>query len=128
LLYGGEMDSLVGEDLNRNGVLDPNEDLNHNGQFEPGVLEYVTVYRREPNTYSNGVPRISLRNVTATGPLYTLFQTAFGSTRADQLMINLGLLIPAAAGGGRRPPVTPPQTFASPLQLYTRSKMTSDEF
>jgi DNA uptake protein ComE-like DNA-binding protein len=133
LLYGADMDTLIGEDLNRNGVLDPNEDLNHNGQLEPGILDCVTVYSREPNTYSNSLPRISLSGVTATGPLGTLFQNTFGSTRSDQLMINLGLLVPASTGGARgappgRPQVIPPQNFASPLQLYVRSKMTSDEF
>jgi len=73
LLYGGDTDTLVGEDINRNGILDPNEtDSNHNGQLEPGVLEYVTVYSREPNTYSNGTARVSLSGVTATSPLYTV--------------------------------------------------------
>src|SRR5207249_11130883 len=99
LLYGGDMDTLLGEDANRNGVLDPNEDRNRNGQFEPGVLEYVTVYSREPNTYSNGLPRVSLRDVTATGPLADLLLTAVGFTRSDQIMFNLGLLIPDATGG-----------------------------
>jgi DNA uptake protein ComE-like DNA-binding protein len=128
LLYGADMETLVGEDLNRNGVLDPNEDANHNGQFEPGVLEYVTVYSREPNTYSNGLPRVSLRGVTATGPLATLLQSGFGATRAEQILINLGVLTAAATGGGRIPRVAPPAIFASPLQFYVRSRMTADEF
>jgi type II secretory pathway component PulK len=131
LIYGADMDALVGEDLNRNGILDPNEDINRNGQFEPGILEYVTVYSREPNTYSNGLPRISLTAVTANGPLNDLFVNAFGSTRAGQLMINLGLAAATATGGPRsgtsnRP--IPPKNFASPLQLYVQSQMSADEF
>src|SRR6185503_8836947 len=62
LVYGGDFETLVGEDANRNGILDPNEnDLDHNGQLDPGLLEYVTVYSREPNTYSNGTPRVNIR-------------------------------------------------------------------
>src|SRR5205085_2829248 len=130
LLYGADMDTLIGEDLNRNGVLDSNEDVNRNGQYDPGILEYVTIYSREPNTYSNGTARVSLRNVTATGTLGTLLQNTFGSTRSDQILINLGLLVPASTGGarGRPPAAVPPQNFASPLQFYLRSKMTADEF
>ena len=58
LLYGADMDTLVGEDANRNGILDPSEtDDNQNGMLDPGVLEYVTVYSREPNTNSDGRQR-----------------------------------------------------------------------
>jgi len=50
LVYGATEDMLVGEDLNRNGVLDANEkDLNSNGQLDTGLFEDVTVYTREPN-------------------------------------------------------------------------------
>src|SRR5207244_3326493 len=84
LLYGADMDTLVGEDLNRNGILDVNEnDENHNSTLEPGVLDYVTVYSREPNTYSNGTARVSLRLVSSTGPLPTLLQNTLGSARAN---------------------------------------------
>ncbi len=45
----------MGEDLNRNGVLDKNEkDLNGNGELDPGLFEYVTVYTREPNFHADG--------------------------------------------------------------------------
>jgi type II secretory pathway component PulK len=55
LVYGATIDLLVGEDLNRNGVLDANEkDVNGNGQLDPGLLEYVTVYNREPNFHADG--------------------------------------------------------------------------
>src|SRR5262249_8690043 len=50
LVYDADVDTLVGEDPNRNGVLDPNEtDANRNSQSDPGILEYVTVYSHEPN-------------------------------------------------------------------------------
>ena len=61
LVYGATIDLLVGEDVNRNGVLDANEkDLNGNGTLDPGLFEYVTVYSRQPNTHSDGS---SLTNV-----------------------------------------------------------------
>jgi type II secretory pathway component PulK len=61
LVYGATADLLAGEDINRNGVLDPNEkDLNGNGILDPGLFEYVTVYTREPNFHSDGS---SLTNV-----------------------------------------------------------------
>jgi type II secretory pathway component PulK len=66
LVYGATRDLLVGEDLNRNGVLDQNEkDLNGNGELDPGLLEYVTVYTREPNFHSD---MSSLTNVSLAGP------------------------------------------------------------
>jgi DNA uptake protein ComE-like DNA-binding protein len=122
LLYGGDMDTLVGKDINRNGILDPNEsDSNHNRQLEPGVLEYVTVYSREPNTYSNGVPRVSLRNVTSTGPLAQLLNNALGAAKARQALVNASVV--SLTGGN-----STPQTFASPLQFYRRSQMNADDF
>jgi type II secretory pathway component PulK len=126
LVYGGDYETIVGEDVNRNGVLDPSEtDLNHNGQLDPGLLEYLTVYTREPNTYSNGTPRVTIRTVTGSGgPLPTLLRTVFGSTRANAILRNLGLL--STGGGATQTPVT--RTFRSPLELYVTSRMTADEF
>ncbi len=140
LLFGADMETLTGEDLNRNGILDPNEnDENHNGVLEPGVLDFVTVCSREPNTYSNGTARVDIRVVTATGSLPTLLQNALGSARANVILGNLGLLStgrgPAGRGGagGRGGPAggqggTVILSFTSPLQFYRRSKMTADEF
>ena len=66
LVYGATRDLLVGEDLNRNGVLDQNEKyLNGNVELDPGLLEYVTVYTREPNFHSD---MSSLTNVSLAGP------------------------------------------------------------
>src|SRR5207245_1644771 len=146
LLYGADMDTLVGEDVNRNGVLDLNEsDENHNGVLEAGVLEYVTVYSREPNTYSNGTARVSIRTVSSTGPLPTLLQNVLGSGRAQAILANLGLLsnpgagrngqsgrpsspgsgATRAGGNGGQVPAVP---FTSPLHFFRQSKMTADEF
>src|SRR5262249_8932244 len=55
LIYPMDMGTLVGEDFNLNGALDPSEtDTNYNGVADPGLLEYFTVYSREPNTRADG--------------------------------------------------------------------------
>jgi DNA uptake protein ComE-like DNA-binding protein len=131
LVYGADMDTVVGEDRNGNGVLDPSEaDGSKNGQLEPGLLEYVTVYSREPNTQTNGSARVNIQTVTGTtGPLPSLLQNAFGSSRANQIMVNLGLLSSGPVGGANRGRMaTPVAMFRSPLQFYQLSRMTSDEF
>jgi type II secretory pathway component PulK len=129
LLFGADMGTVVGEDSNRNGILDPNEtDINHNGQLDPGLLEYVTVYSREPNTRSNGQARVNISTVTANGPFPSLLQTALGTTRANQILLALGLLSTGPTGPGGPPGASVPQSFRSPLHLFRRSRMTTDEF
>lgn len=135
LLYGADMDTLLGEDANRNGVLDPNEtDDNQNGMLDPGVLEYFTVYSREPNTNSDGSVRINIANLSNTSAqLSGLLQTNFGSSRANQILASLGLLVggpsPGRGGGGGAPAApTANVRFTSPLQFYVRSGMTAEEF
>ncbi|HOX57794.1 MAG TPA: type II secretion system protein GspK [Candidatus Paceibacterota bacterium] len=120
LLYGGEMDTLLGEDANRNGVLDPSEnDENQNGMLDAGVLDCVTVYSREPRTGS-----INIRSLgSASSQLVSLLQTNFGTTRANEIVANLGL---GGGSPGGRPGGT--VSFISPLRFYIQSKMTSTEF
>jgi DNA uptake protein ComE-like DNA-binding protein len=80
LVYGATSDLLVGEDLNRNGVLDKNEkDLNGSGELEPGLLEYVTVYTREPNFHSDGSTLTNVNSASA-ATMRSLFQNAGVST------------------------------------------------
>ena len=67
LVYGTTMDILVGNDLNRNGVLDSSEpDEDNNGQADPGIIEYLTVYSREPNTHSDGTALTNINNPNTT--------------------------------------------------------------
>jgi type II secretory pathway component PulK len=125
LLYGADMDTLVGEDANRNGILDPNEtDENQNGMLDPGVLEYFTVYSREPNTNRINVSTVS----NSSTDLISLLQTNFGAARADQILGNLGVVTgpprpPGGSGGGGTT-----TTNTSPLQFYVKSQMTMTEF
>jgi type II secretory pathway component PulK len=131
LVYGVNMDLLVGEDANRNGILDPSEtDENQNNLLDPGVLEYLTVYSREPNTNSSGTAKVLINpaNVAAGGPLANLLQTSLGAARANQILLRFR---PAAGGGGGRGSnvtVAASVSFVSPLQFYLRSGMTSTEF
>ena len=73
-------DLLAGEDLNRNGVLDKNEkDLNGNGQLDPGLLEYATVYTREPNFHADGSSLTNVNTAPST-QIRALLQNASIST------------------------------------------------
>jgi type II secretory pathway component PulK len=110
LVYGATRDILVGEDINQNGVLDANE--NKNGLTDPGLFDYFTVYSRQPNSHSDGT---ALTNVTDRAGLQTLLTDRLGASRAQSIIQSL------FGGGGTT-------TFASLLQFYMRSGMTSDEF
>ena len=126
LIYGANMDLLVGEDVNRNGVLDPNElDDNHNSTVDPGILEYVTVWTQEPNS--------GRTNVNDTQQLQGLLQSFFNQQRAQQILLKLNPVTAGGAGGGRggaapTPTATTATTNTSLLQFYRRSGMTADEF
>jgi DNA uptake protein ComE-like DNA-binding protein len=145
LLYGADMDTLVGEDANRNGILDPNEnDLNHDSIPDFGILEYVTVYSREPITNADGTVRLNIRTVSSSSSeaLRSLLATNLTTARADQIMQQLGLVAsgaapagPAASGGGSRgnsaaaaAAAATTQTFRSPMDFYLKSGMTVEEF
>lgn len=135
LVYGANLEMLLGEDVNRNGVLDPSEnDDNRNNLVDPGLLEYVTVYSSEPNTYSNGLARASLAPVESSGPLSSLLTATFSAARVQQILNNLGVGASANApmGGNQGSSGTAntslSATFASPLAFYRKSKMTAEEF
>jgi type II secretory pathway component PulK len=112
LVAGATMPLLLGEDLNRNGVLDPNEiDEDRDGVADPGILGYVTVYSREPNTRADGSARVNVNGNRQ--ELQTLLEDTFGAARAGQIMQTLG---------------PPGQQVGSLLEFYLRSRMTEAEF
>ncbi len=131
LVYGSDLDLLVGEDLNRNGVLDANEqDLNSSGFVEPGMLEYFTVYSREPNTYSDGT---ALTNVNTRADLQSLLEQRLGTSRAQTIIAGLSGGQGGGGGGGQFGGGGQTTTsYASLLQFYLeasqRAGMTADEF
>jgi len=115
LVDGIDLDILLGEDSNLNGVLDLNEndgtvsapDDDRDGQLDPGLLEYVTVYSRQPNTRTN-VNQVQQQ-------LAPLLNQAFGAERANQILQQIG-------GGPGGPGIR------SVLEFYVRSRMSADEF
>lgn len=112
LVNGATMDILLGEDLNRNGVLDPNEaDDNRNSIAEPGVMEYVTVSSREPNIRADGTARLNINGNRS--ELATLLSETFSTARANQILARLG---------------PPNRQFGSVLDFYSTSGMSATEF
>lgn len=107
-LNGYDPSLLYGDDLNLNHVLDPAEDQGA-GQFNPGFLEYVTVFSREPNRLSDGTARVSV--ATASTALRTLLSDKISTTRANQILARVRNL-----------------QIRSVLEFYIRSGMTADEF
>jgi DNA uptake protein ComE-like DNA-binding protein len=118
LVVGATTDILYGADINLNGILDANENnqnalqtvANLDGGLNAGILEYVTVYSREPNTKIDGTLRTNINNGQA--GLRTVLQSALGADRASQILQQIGRNA----------------TFTSVLQFYISSRMTADEF
>jgi DNA uptake protein ComE-like DNA-binding protein len=142
LVYGFSLELLYGEDSNLNGLLDPNEADgetlppldNRDRRLDPGLLEYVTVYSREPTTRTN---------VNDPQQLQSLLTGAFDSTRANQIVQQVraaqgggpgtGGGGPGTGGGGGGPggpggPGGAATSFTSLLEFYLRSGMTAEEF
>jgi DNA uptake protein ComE-like DNA-binding protein len=123
LVYGATVSLLAGEDINRNGVLDANEsDANGNGNGAAGLglLEYATVYSREPNFHSDGT---TLTNATSRPGLQTLLQGSLGTSRANQIITRL---FPGGRPGGG-PGAGGTAIATNLLQFYLLSGMTSTE-
>jgi type II secretory pathway component PulK len=77
LVYGMTIDLLVGDDVNRNGVLDANETSSTGGTTPNfGLLEYTTVFSREPNFHSDGTSLTNVNNFRAATYMNTFFQAA----------------------------------------------------
>ncbi|HVS51003.1 MAG TPA: helix-hairpin-helix domain-containing protein [Opitutaceae bacterium] len=123
LVYGVSLDILLGEDTNRNGVLDPNEDDgetsaprdDQNGQLLAGLLEYVTVYSREPATSASGSRRINLSTPptpqTRQQLVQRLTQRGITQQRALQIVLRAGA-----------------NPFNSVAEFLLTTQMTADEF
>lgn len=107
LVNGATMEILLGEDVNRNGVLDPNEtDEDRDGAADPGILEYLTVSSRESNTASDGNPKISINNQAE---LRQLLTDNFDAGRANTIMASTA-------------------NAESLLDFYAHSGLTAEEF
>jgi DNA uptake protein ComE-like DNA-binding protein len=126
LVYGTTMDILAGNDLNRNGVLDAGEpDEDNNGQADPGIMDYLTVYSREPNTHSDGTALVNINNEAQ---LRSLLQSNFGGGRANQILTRLGFVTTTRPGTTNAPARGTTVTLSGPLQFYLRSGLSETEF
>src|SRR5262249_12372735 len=91
---------LFGNDLNRNGVLDP-EEQQVGGDRNLGWSAYLTVYSREQNVDSQGNPRIYL-NDSDTNTLYTNLSSVLSPALANYILIfrQYGANNPQGGAGG----------------------------
>ena len=119
VVHGATREILYGEDANLNGVLDPNEDDgtktppsdNGDGKLDPGILEYVTVFSREPATDPEGNPRIDVTAVPLPAELWTKLATILGEDVRQQVRVQIGQA-----------------PFFSVLQFYIRSGLSPQDF
>jgi len=87
LVYGASVEMLAGEDLNRNGVADKNEkDTNSNGELDSGLLEYTTVYTREPNFHSDSTTLTNMNTATSAQVRSLLQNASISTSYVPQLM------------------------------------------
>ena len=123
LVYGMTLDLFLGEDTNRNGVLDPNEDDgdqsaphdNQDGQLLAGISEYVTVYSVLPATSASGQRRINIR-----GPFTQQTLQALGRQLSTRGIVQPRLNQILARVGGN--------TFRSVMDFLVTTQMTPEEF
>ncbi|MGC3961421.1 MAG: type II secretion system protein GspK [Verrucomicrobiota bacterium] len=108
LVNGATMEILLGDDLNRNGVLDPNESSeSRSGTSAPGIMEYLTVSSSEPNTRADGSTRVNVNNRQE---LQSMVSEALGTAAANKIRAML------------------PRQFGSILEFYKASGLTATEF
>lgn len=122
LVMGMDTEFLYGEDVNRNGVLDPNEDDgdlswppdNADGVLDAGLLEYVTTFTRERNVRpDDGEPAINIRSNTAQQDLYELISERISQQRAEEIIEVIGSDL---------------SDILSPLEFYVASTMSEEDF
>lgn len=110
---------LLGEDGNRNTLLDANEDDadtappsdNRNGRLDRGIIDLVTVYGAEPNTTASGQQRVNVNNAPPD---------------------RINALLAAAATGARLNTLSTSaprnRPYNSALDFYAKNQLTIDEF
>ena len=110
LVRGFRADILYGEDMNRNGILEPNEDDgektlpndNADGQLSRGLYPYLTVSSRELNTANDNRPRINIKRESAeslSGKLQEFFSPAVVEFIAEVRRTNTPVSTPAELYG-----------------------------
>lgn len=118
LLKGASKELLYGEDLNRNGYLDPNENDadkgnppdNYNGKLDRGFYDYVTVYSVESNEDADGEEKINVNEGgnQLSGLLRGVIEDDF---KYQEIMASIRFV-----------------NFDSILDFYIRSGLTEEQF
>lgn len=131
LVQGALLSLILGEDTNRNGLLDANENDgdasaprdDQDGALLAGLLEYVTVYSAEPTTSASGNNRINVTTLTtqqARQTLQTRMTTVgISQQRATQIMARFPF-------NAQNPQAT--QAPTSVADFMVTSQMTADEW
>jgi len=114
LVKGATRDIILGEDINRNGVLDANEDTTQDGRLDHGLLPYVTVYSATLNTTASGLPRLNVNDANSQA-LSDLLQ---GNISSGQIDVTVNRI--------RSERRTRP--FRNVLDFYFRSGLTISQF
>jgi DNA uptake protein ComE-like DNA-binding protein len=121
MVKGADLKILFSEDTNLNGILDVNEndalvslpEDNKDGRLDAGIFDYVTIYSRQPNTRTNGQPRINVTTIQAQ-QLQELLTEKLSASRVTEVLARV-------SGPGAAP-------MRSVLEFAIRSGMTAEEF
>lgn len=132
LMYvrGMTRDLLLGEDVNRNGRLDPNEDDgagnapgdNADGELDRGFVDYFTVYSADPGVSDSGQEKVTLdikQSPQQFNALRQFLVSQLGEERGAELA-DLSFNKTATAGKN--------ETFTSVLEFFTETQATEEEF
>ena len=119
LLKGASKELLYGEDMNRNGFLDPNENDadtgepsdNYNGKLDRGFYEYVTVYSIESNVDNSGERRININNSSGMELSDLLRDVIKDEFKLAEIMTSLRF-----------------SNYESVLDFYIKSGLTEEQF
>lgn len=130
LIDGAVLDMILGEDTNRNGVLDPQEDDgegsaprdDQNGQLLAGLLEYVTVYSRQPATSAEGAQRINVTTINTQAGRQQLQTRLTDKGVTAERVAQIMALFPFNPNNPQNPAPT------SVADFMVTSQMTADEF
>lgn len=93
LVMGATEEILLGEDFNRNGILDPNEDDgdlsppndNADGRLDRGLLDFVTVYSKTSTLQTNGEPKINISGQGGGAALTEALEERVGQGRGTDI-------------------------------------------
>jgi type II secretory pathway component PulK len=101
LVEGMTPQILYGEDVNRNGVIEPNEENGNsggvtltigNGTDTRGLINYVTCYSIDMNTTSTGSSRVNVDSAGSFNSLSKALTTAISSSRASAILNRIAPL------------------------------------